>query len=370
MLPNPFQSKEPVLTPAPLPGRVEYPRKLPAPVKVELPTQALANVLQAAKEFYDQGLGNGETTHWPCLNDYWTWLRKEITAITGYANQGKSRFIQSVMLIKAALSGWRFCVYVPENEEDFYVEMAEMLVGRTANIKFRDSRMEWEDLEKALHWLYAHFTVLTAPEGATPQQLLDQVATLNKEARDSGQRPFDGLLKDPWNQLVHDFQSREDLYLSQQFSVLKRFAIKEDMAVLVTAHPAGQVKSREGKLMVPDAYSISGGKMWANKFDNVMAVFRPDFPDPKVELWVHKIKKQGRVGRPGMLELNYDVKLHRYFPEIGAAVHPLDNVSFNRPGTVHQNPTEAAAAYQPCQISTASTFEQQAAPQPGEKAPF
>lgn len=363
MLPNPFQPKEPALTPAPLPGRVDYPRKVPVPPPALL-VPTLQTVLAEAKQFYDLGLGNGDTTHWPCLNENWTWLRKEITAITGYANQGKSRFILSVMLIKAALSDWRFLVYVPENEEDFYVEMAEMLVGRTANIKFSDSRMEWSDLEKALAWLYDHFTVVTAPDGCTPQQLLDHFIL------QSAQRPYDGVLIDPWNQLTHDFQAREDLYLSQQFSVLKRFAIKNDLCVLVTAHPAGQVKSREGKLMVPDAYSISGGKMWANKFDNVMAVFRPDFPDPKVELWVHKIKKQGRVGRPGMLELNYDVKLHRYFPEIGPAVHPLDKVSFNRPGTVHQNPTEAAAAYQPRQITTTSTFEQQAAPQPTGPAPF
>jgi hypothetical protein len=332
---------------------------------VELPAQALDNVLAAAKEFYDKGLGNGETTHWPCLDEYWTWLRKEITAITGYANQGKSRFIQSVMLIKAAIADWRFCVYVPENEEDFYVEMAEMLVGCTANLKFRDRRMSWQQLEQAVAWLHDHFTVITAPEGATPQQLLDSFVLQN------AQKTYDGILIDPWNQLTHDFQSREDLYLSQQFSLLKRFAIKHNMAVLVTAHPAGQVKSREGKLLVPDAYSISGGKMWANKFDNVMAVFRPDFPDPKVEVWVHKIKKQSRVGKPGMLELNFDLPLQRYFPQIGPAVHPLDKVSFNAPGSVHQNPQAAADAYQPRQIGVASTFEQEARSVPtSEKAPF
>lgn len=363
MLPNPFQPKEPALTPAPLPGRVEYaPRRhTPAPALVVDSLQAL---LAEAKQFYDLGLGNGETTHIPWLDDSWTWLKKEITAVTGYANQGKSRFILSVMLVKAALSNWRFCVYVPENEEDFYVEMAEMLVGRTANLKYANDRMSWQELEAALHWLYEHFTVVKAPEGCTPGQLLDHFALQGV------QRPYDGVLIDPWNQLTHDFQSREDLYLSQQFSVLKRFAIKNNMAVLVTAHPAGQVKSREGKLMVPDAYSISGGKMWANKFDNVMAVFRPDFPDPKVELWVHKIKKQGRVGRPGMLELNYNLKLHRYFAEIGPATHPLDKVSFSAPGTVHQSPKEAADAYQPRQIGVASTFDEQGPAKPTEQAPF
>lgn len=326
---NPFDKASPALAPAPLPGRVEHPRRHEPDGNAQMATllvPTLADVLAEAKAFYDTGLGNGETTHWPCLNDNWTWLRKEITAVTGYANQGKSRFILQAMLIKAALSDWRFLVYVPENEEDFFVEMAETLVGRTANLKFEHSRMPWADLEAAVQWLYDHFTVVKAPDGCTPQQLLDTFVV------QQAQRPYDAVLIDPWNQLTHDFQSREDLYLSQQFSVLKRFAIKHNLCVLVTAHPAGQVKSREGKLLVPDAYSISGGKMWANKFDNVLAVFRPAFPDPKVELWIHKIKKQGRVGRPGMVELNFHIKSARYFPEIGDQQHPLEKCSFNAPG--------------------------------------
>jgi hypothetical protein len=321
---NPFDR----LDPAPLPGRSE-PQALrlrPVPVAVDLPIQALENILVEATAFYQEGKGNGETTHWSCLDEYWTWLRKEITAITGYANQGKSRFIMAVMLIKAALAGWRFCVYVPENEEDFFVEMAEMLVGRTANIKFADRRMSLEQLTQAITWLYDHFTVVTAPEGATPAQLLDAFLLQHT------QRPYDAVLIDPWNQLTHDFQSREDLYLSAQFSLLKRFAIRHNMAVLVTAHPAGQVKDKNGKLIVPDAYVISGGKMWANKFDNVLAVFRPNFPEPDVELWIHKIKKRGRVGKPGQLNLTYDLRQSRYFPQLGDMQHPLEACQFNQPG--------------------------------------
>jgi hypothetical protein len=311
------------LDPAPLPGRTVRPLPETGP---DLPVQAFVDVMSTARAFYETGLGNGETTHWPCLDEHWTWLRKEITAITGYANQGKSRFILSVMLMKAAVSGWRFCVYVPENEEEFYVEMAEMLVGRTANLKFPQHRMAWNQLETAIEWLYQHFTVVTAPEGATPAQLLD---TFTLQA---AQRKYDAVLIDPWNQLTHDFQSREDLYLSQQFSLLKRYAIRHDVAVLVTAHPAGDVKSKEGKLLVPNAYSISGGKMWANKFDNVMAVFRPAFPEPEVQFWIHKIKKQGRVGRPGMLELKYDVRTNRYAPEIGDKRNPLEGTVWDTAG--------------------------------------
>ncbi|SDY97927.1 P-loop NTPase family protein [Hymenobacter psychrophilus] len=321
---NPFAPAAPVhRAPAAAPPQAPLPSAA-SQLRIISPEEAKAEAL----DFYRHGLGNGETTHWPCLNEYWTWMRKEITCITGYPNHGKSRFIHHAMLIKSAFDGWKFAVYVPENESDFYVEMAQMLVGRTANIKFADRRMSEQQLEQAIDWLAAHFFVVIAPEGATPKQLLDSFEQLHEA------RGLDGVLIDPWNQLMHSFQSREDIYLSEQYSMLKRFAIRLNLALVMTAHPAGSVKDKNGKLVVPDAYSISGGKMTNNKFDNVMATFRPAFPDPAVELWVHKIKKQGRVGKPGQLNLTYDLSQSRYFPEIGDAQHPLETVSFNAPGAV------------------------------------
>lgn len=340
-LPNPFApaarfTEAPAYHPGPTPPAdhsAPKPRPAaaaapdPAALRFQTPAEALADALA----FYDTGLGNGETTHWPCLDDHWTWMKKEITCLTGYPNHGKSRLIHFVMLIKAALKGWKFAVYVPENESDFYAEMAQMLVGRTANLKFAHARMSRDEYTAAVGWLTEHFYVVTAPEGCTPKQLLTAFAQRHAAT------PLDGVLIDPWNQLSHDFQSREDIYLSEQYSALKRFAIKHELAVVMTAHPAGSVKDKNGKLVVPDAYSISGGKMTNNKFDNVLAMFRPDFPSPACELWIHKIKKQGRVGKPGMIELTYDVPTNRYTPRLGDATSPLDAVGFNAPGAPYND---------------------------------
>lgn len=303
-----------------------------------------ADAKEAAVKFYKFGLGNGETTHFAYLDTNWTWMKKEITALTGYPNHGKSWWMFQTMLVKAALSKWKFALYVPENEDDVFIGLAQMLVGRTANPKAGNNRMSLAELEKALDWLHDHFWLITAPEGCTPKQLLAAASELNAEVG------LDGFFADPWNQLNHDFQSREDLYLSEQFSALKRFAIKEKLAVVVSAHPAGTVKNKDGVLQRPDAYSISGGKMWNNKFDNVLAQFRPDFPAPNAELWIHKIKKQGRVGTPGMIELSYDRDTFRYSHRTGHGTHPLESVSLNAPGP-------PAPTWNPHLIPAASDFE-------------
>ena len=324
---------------SPAPARARPPVALPSD-PAALRVQSAAAAKAEARAFYLEGLGNGETTHWPCLDTNWTWMKKEITCLTGYPNHGKSRLIHHVMLIKAARKGWKFAVYVPENESDFYVEMAQMLVGRTANKKYAHNRMSLEELETAIDWLTRHFFVVEAPEGCTPAQLLAKFAEIHAAT------PLDGVLIDPINQLTHNFQSREDIYLSEQYSAFKRFAIRHDLALVMTAHPAGSVKDKNGKLVVPDAYSISGGKMTNNKFDNVLAMFRPDFPSPACELWVHKIKKQGRVGKPGMIELTYDVASSRYAPRLGAESHPLEAVSFNAPGAAYNNQNLPASQFE------------------------
>lgn len=210
--------------------------------------------------------------------------------------------------------------------------MAQMLVGRTANVSAGTDRMTMDELTEGLDWILEHFVVVTAPEGATPKALIDEFVRIDQADRTAGGKGFDGILIDPWNQLSHEFNTREDLYLSEQLSLLRRVAKDRNWSVWVTAHPAGNVKDKNGKLVCPDAYSISGGKMWNNKADNVLAVYRPNFPEPTTELLIHKIKKQGRVGRPGTLTLTYNVPQSRYYPEVGDMEHPLEHVSFNAPG--------------------------------------
>lgn len=345
-LPNPFAPHKPEPAPRPFPAPTT---KAPA---TALRVVRAADAKADAIAFYLHGHGNGETTHMTYQDEHWTWLKKEITIITGYPNHGKSWWVLALMLVKAALKGWKFALYVPENEGDVFVGLAQMLVGRTANPKAGNARMSQQQLEAAMDWLNDYFVMVTAPDGCTPKQLLAEFAALHADF------PLDGILIDPWNQLSHDFQSREDLYLSEQFSALKRFAIQQNLAVLVTAHPAGAVMDKNHKLLCPTAYSISGGKMWNNKFDNVLAVFRPSFPEPEVELWIHKIKKQGRVGKPGMLSLTYDRDRFRYECQTSAETHPLEKVSFNAPG--QPTPEWNAQQLPPSQFDV----------KPLEKAPF
>jgi DnaB-like helicase C terminal domain len=284
----------------------------------------------AILEHYHNGLGNGETTRFHDLDKYWTWKRGELTVATGYPNHGKSEFVIQLMVFKAAFDGWKFAMFCPENfpAEDVYIKIIQMYIGGSANRKEKGKPhyMTEADLERGIQFADKHFFLLSPEneeEEFTPAQVLAYFDYIHK------QHGLDGVMLDPWNQLDHDDTGgiRSDQYLRKWLTKLKRFAQKRQICFFVTAHPAGDVTDKaSGELRVPKAYNISDGKMWHNKSDNVFAVHRPKFPESTTEIWIHKIKKWGLVGRAGMLVLDYKPEANRYFAPTGSR-NPLDKMN-------------------------------------------
>ncbi|MCC3159704.1 hypothetical protein LJ737_20855 [Hymenobacter sp. 15J16-1T3B] len=285
---------------------------------------------QSRKAIYDHynfGTGNGETTHFPDIDKHWTWKRGELTTVTGYPNHGKSELMIQLMVFKAYFDGWRFCLFVPENmpAELFFVKIIQAYIGASANAKDQDRRMSVQDLERGLVWVNEYFFVVNPQEDElmTPDLLLAYFDFLYESVG------LDGVMLDPWNQLEHQIETggREDLYISKVLTRIKKWALKRKVCFIETAHPAGEVTDRQtGELKVPKAHMISGGKMFNNKSDNVLAVHRPNFPDSATELHVHKIKQWGLVGKPGVVMLDYNPESFRYFAPTGAR-NPLDKVN-------------------------------------------
>jgi len=281
----------------------------------------------AILEHYHHGAGNGETTRFPDIDANWTWKRGELTCVTGYPNHGKSEWMIQMMVIKSAFDGWKWALFCPENfpAEELFTKIIQMYVGASANAKDGDKRMSLEELDRGLAFAHQHFTLLAPDEDEemSPAQVLLYFDHIHKTTG------LDGVLIDPWNQLDHDDTGgiRSDQYLRKWLTKLKRFAQKRQLCFVYTAHPAGDVTDRQsGELRVPKAYNISDGKMHNNKCDNVLAVHRPKFPASETELWIHKIKKWGLVGRAGMIVLDYNTATSRYFCPTGGR-NPLDKES-------------------------------------------
>lgn len=281
-----------------------------------------ATVRQEMRQGFLHGKKKGSPTHWPEFENHFSWKPGELSVWTGQNNSGKSETVLQLMLLKSLHDGWKWAIFSPENEPvaEIYDQLAHALVGKSPDPTWAN-QMQAGHYEKAMDFLFAHFFVVSPPEIWTLDVILDYFGYLH------GQHHVQGCLLDPWNQLVHDLGAggREDLYLSTELSKAKRFAMKHQLCFNITAHPSKPNTQAGEKWRCPDQFSLSGGAMWGNKADNVLAVHRPSYREDKactlVEWHSHKIKKQKLVGRPGFVSLDFDYGRNRY---LTAGASPLE----------------------------------------------
>ena len=279
---------------------------------------------------------NGRPTHFPTIAPHWSWLPDEVTLVTGWPGHGKSELMLQLMLTKSVYEGWKWALYVPENmpARRVVTKLVQSYVGQTANIKSR-YRMTFGQYEEAARWVLQHFHLINPRQAASLDELLPvlrhAITTLDLQ----------GFLIDPWNALsshLKDYGGREDEMLRAQLNQLLDFTEDLHQCSVVCAHPSGDARTKDKKmnLRVPDQYSVSGGRMWANKVDNFLVVHRPYADDEPtntaVDFYARKIKQEGLVGMKTPKEgvrLNYDRVLFRYLdPLLGCA--PLDTLSIQR----------------------------------------
>jgi hypothetical protein len=306
---------------------------------------------------------NGLPTHFPTLAPYWSWLPDEVTLVTGWPGHGKSEFMLQLMLTKSVYEGWKWALYVPENmpARRIITKLVQSYVGQTANPK-SPSRMSFAQFEDASQWVLAHFHLINPRQATTLAELLPVLrhAVATHQVK--------GCLIDPWNALsgnLRDFGGREDEMLKSQLNELLDFAEDHHQCVVVCAHPSGdaRTKDKEMNLKVPDQYSVSGGRMWANKVDNFLVVHRPyaddDPSNTAVDFYARKIKQEGLVGMKTPKEgvrLTFERGTSRYFdPKLG--ISPLDVKARQRYRQTGTN--EVPTSTQSTMSLPASTFEAQ-----------
>lgn len=279
---------------------------------------------------------NGRPTHFPSLAPYWSWLPDEVTVVTGWPGHGKSELMLQLMLTKSVYEGWKWALYAPENmpARRLITKLVQSYVGQTANVN-STRRMSFAQYEAGAKWVLQHFHLIDPRKAASLAELLP---VLRHAITTHG---LQGYLIDPWNALasnLRDYGGREDEMLRAQLNQLLDFTEDLHQCGVVCAHPSGdaRTKDKDMSLRVPDQYSVSGGRMWANKVDNFLVVHRPladEKPtDPAVDFYARKIKQEGLVGMKTPKEgvrLVYDRVLFRYSdPLLGHA--PLDVLARQR----------------------------------------
>jgi twinkle protein len=242
--------------------------------------KSIQNLEDFEQEFFDMvvnGQIKGTTTYYDAVDQIWKWRKKEVTIITGYANEGKSTVYLQLAMAKAKHDGDKFLVYTPENmpQAEFIDDLVQCYVGKTLDSESSNQATE-QEIREAFDFVKKHFFLISPEEGVATTE--DIIAAATAAKRSHG---IDHLVIDPYNMVVHDFKigDREDLYVSKFMTKLKMMAIKLSISVALIAHQVTPEypDKKTRNFRPPSMYKIKGGGTFADKADNVLTFWRPFF---------------------------------------------------------------------------------------------
>jgi twinkle protein len=273
----------------------------------------LEDIFPTMLENFKKGIQLAPTTRFNEMDDYFRWKKGDITLCTGYGNHGKSFFMLQLMLTKSIWDGWRWAVFSPENypANDFYDDIVEMYAGKWLD------KMTEDEYSEACKFISEHIYYVY------PQDEHD-ISSINEKFRHLVlKKGVDGVLIDPFNQLDHNQKAyqREDQYLSELLKDIKRFALLNNVAYCIVAHPKNPTYNQDKSLPVADMYDIAGGAVWGNKCDQILSYYRPRFHEdknsPEVDVYVQKLKRKRTGGKLGHFPLRLNWSIKRYVEDSG-----------------------------------------------------
>lgn len=265
---------------------------------------SVLDLVDSLELIMEGGLPEGADTGWHSVNELYKPAVGQWTLVTGIPSMGKSEWLDALAVNLAETSGWVFGVCSPENQPiDWHAaKLLEKRMGK--RIKTAD-KSEYYD---AIGWLNEHFHFIL-PETPSLDSVLEKARVL---VRRHGMK---GLIIDPYNELDHISRKegiQETEYVSHFLTTLRKFAREQGVHIWLVAHPAKQIKDRDGVYPVPDGYSVSGSAHFYNKADNIIAVHRdPYAPDEPIQVHVQKIRSRW-LGKRGVAHLWWQPNSGRY----------------------------------------------------------
>lgn len=254
----------------------------------------------------------------PTWNTGWSHVDKVLrlpkgllTVVTGIPGSGKSTWVDCLVWnILKRETDLKVAMFSPEQSpaDKHATNLVHTALGTDP------MAAEWATVERGLSWIEDRVTWMDDQRDNTVSGILARARLVKRRGG------LDVLVVDPWNKIRHERgrHARDDLYIQEALGRFSRFARKEQVAVVLVAHPKTMEAEPGAKTRIkaPTAYSISGGSEWDNQADVIVAVHRDKHgerqPPEMVQLIVQKVRDEGRYGHVGAVELWFDERARRY----------------------------------------------------------
>ena len=262
---------------------------------------------QSLDALFEHGLQRGVTIGHPNFDALCSFETKRLCIVTGIPSSGKSEFIDEIAERLNIRYGWRFAYFSPENAPLAY--HASKLIEKFTGKKFGKATLPMAEYREVKEHLESDFFFISPSDNFRLDTILEKARALVRR------RGIKALVIDPYNRLESQQGSRnETQYVSEVLDRLTNFAQRNDVLVILMAHPTKLPKNKDGVTEAPTLYDISGSANFFNKADFGLVVHRDRINDT-VQVHVQKVKFR-HLGQNGVALFKYNISNGRYVPYV------------------------------------------------------
>lgn len=266
--------------------------KLETGVKVSTASTLAEEILALYhKPFYP-----GESTGWPELDKIFRIEKGQMNILFGIPSHGKSSFMDALMANVVFASDWKALIFSPENKSAAYhaSKLCEILTGKPM---YGEGRMTPAEVLASGNRVAERFTFLSQADGGTTlDEILEQV---------KNHKP-DFVVVDPWNRINHTREGglTETEYIGAALAKTSALAKNLNISFWYVVHPQKLRRDKNGDIIRPGFYEVSGSAHWANMADNGILVYR-NFVEDMTEIETVKVRYRHN-GSVGTVKMKFD----------------------------------------------------------------
>lgn len=273
-------------------------------VKVE-GVYTVSDFEQSLDALFEEGWKQGVTIGHRNFDQYCSFETKRLCVVTGIPGSGKSEFIDEMAERLNIRYGWRFAYFSPENAPLAY--HASKLIEKFVGKRFARNTMLPSEYKQVKEHLEKNFFFIAPTDNYKVENILEKAKFLVRR------KGIKALVIDPYNRLENEQGTRsETQYISELLDKLTNFAQRNDLLIILMAHPTKQPKNKDGIIEAPTLYDISGSAHFYNKADFGIVVHRDRVQDV-VQVHVQKVKFR-HLGSCGTALFKYNINNGRYVP--------------------------------------------------------
>jgi len=271
-----------------------------------IPLHGLNSIAHYAEEWqslYDDGKPRGISTGIDAVDSLFTIQTGALNVVTGYPGDGKSAFIDQLMVNIGQNYGWKTCYCSFENPPPLHaVKLSQVLIGKPF-FEGQNTRMTQEEKDFSENWIKEHILFQDYKDGGLPTI----EAILSKASSAVMRYGIRCLVIDPFNFIHSDYKGLETDMVSDMLTKTQLWSVQHDVCTWFVSHPT-KPGVRDGIKKVVTGIDIAKSMAWFSKSDLGLTVFRGE---SSVEIHVWKAR-WGWSARCGSISLAYNPVNGRY----------------------------------------------------------